>query len=237
MKLPADLTNKLRPITEVYMEKGKYDIAIKDLLRIKETYTTHHIIDYHLGLCSVNTNDFEAGVSYLEAIKQSDQLSLVKLVQTNMILGLIFTELKEYKKAETLFKYAIGINPDSSMCHSALGYVYYLIKKYDGAIVNFRKAIQLDPNNASAHNNLGFTYAEINLNITEATVECRKAIALNPKSAAYRDSLGWVYFVAGQYNEAVVELQKALEINDRNPVILEHWNKAKDKRDKARKKK
>jgi tetratricopeptide (TPR) repeat protein len=234
MKKPADLINKLKPITDVYMPKQKYDVAIQELLKLKERFSQYHVVDYYLGICNINLNAFEEGVHYLGNISNSQQLSIVQMVQTNMILGLIYTELGEYKNAEEYFQSAIKINPRSSMCHSALGYVYYLQKRYDHAISNFKKALQLDPNNASAHNNLGYTYAEINININEAVMECRKAIALNPSSAAYYDSLGWAYYASGQFGEAVKQLQKALELSPRNITIQEHLSKAIKKRDRSR---
>jgi len=235
MKKKANLKSNLDAIYNHFISKGKFGPAIEDLLKLEEEHGNSDVISYYLGVCYANSNDYERAIHYLREINDSAELSLIQLIQTNMLLGYIYTELGEYSKAEKSFKKALEINPESSMSFSALGYVYYLSKKYDLAIFNFKKAIQFDPNNASAHNNLGYTYLELGINLTEALTECRKAVALNPKSAAYRDSLGWAYFNNENYREAVKELELALHYTTRNQeIIYSHLEQAIKKRDRKK---
>ncbi len=234
MKLPGELTKKLKPVTDIYLEKRRYDSAIEDLLLLKAEFPNYDIIDYYLGICYINRDQYREGVKRLETARKSKQLGLVQLTQANMLLGLIHTEKNKLEQAELYIRKAIEINNSSSMSYSALGYVYYLRKQYDTAIQNFRRAIQMDPNNASAHNNLGYTMAEIGLNLNDAVRECRKAVMLSPNSAAYHDSLGWALFASGDYAESTKELRKALEIAPEEPLIREHLQKAMEKRDKAK---
>jgi tetratricopeptide (TPR) repeat protein len=236
MKIPSELEKRLQPVVDVFIQKKKFEGAIEALLSVKNNFSDFHIIDYYLGICYINLLDYERGIPYMDSIKLSNQLSPVQIVQANLILGLVYSQQKELDKAETVIKYAITLNPQSSMGHSALGYVYYLAKRYPDAIRFFKLAIELDPNNAGAHNNLGYTYAEIGINVNESIREARKAVALNRNSAAYRDSLGWAYYAAGQYSEAVKELQKALELDSGNPAIGQHLKEAIQKRDRHKKK-
>ncbi len=229
MKIPKDLKSKLTPITDIYLPREKYDTALDLLLELKGKFPNFHIVDYYIGISYMNLADVSQALKYLMPLTRSNQLTILQLVQGNMIQGLIFTDAQEYDRAEQVFKAAIEAHPQSSMAHSALGYIYYLIKRYDEAIRNFKVAIELDPNNPSAHNNLCFTYAEIGININEALVEGRKAVALDPNSAAYHDSLGWAYFMAQDYNSAVKQLQKAFELYPNHPDIIEHLEKAKKK--------
>lgn len=234
MKLPTELTKKLKPVTDIYLEKRRYDSAIEDLLKMKAEFPDFDIVDYYLGVCYINKDQYRDGVKRLEAVRKSKQLGLIQLTQVNMILGLIHTEKNKLDQAELYFKKAIEINNTSSMSYSALGYVYYLRRQYDTAIQNFRRALQLDPNNAGAHNNLGYTMAEIGVNLNEAVRECRKAVMLNANSAAYHDSLGWALFISGDYPESAKELRRALEIAPAEQVIQEHLQKALDKRDHSK---
>jgi tetratricopeptide (TPR) repeat protein len=227
-----ELSIKLDAILKNFINKKKFDIAIDDLLKLIDELGAVDSVVYYLGVCYANTGDLKACVECLEDISYSEELSLIQLIQTNIILGYCYTELKDFYNAEKSFKEALEINPQSSMAYSALGYVYYLNKKYDLALLNFRKALQMDPNNASAHNNLGFTYAEMGSNLSEALNECKKAISLYPKSPAYRDSLGWAYYKMGNYKEAVKELEKALNYPCvSQSLIYEHLNQAIKKRD------
>ncbi|OHD56318.1 MAG: hypothetical protein A2Y33_11975 [Spirochaetes bacterium GWF1_51_8] len=236
MKIPSELEKRLQPVVGVFIEKKKFEAAIEALASIKKNFPDFHIVDYYLGICHINLLDYDKGVRSFEAVKASNQLSPVQIAQTNLILGLVYSQLKELDKAESAIKNALNFNPQSSMAHSELGYIYYLAKRYPEAIRYFKLAIELDPNNAGAHNNLGFTYAEIGININDSIRECRKAVALNRNSPAYRDSLGWAYYAAGQYSEAVKELEKAMEYDSTNPMIAEHYKEAMQKRDRHKKK-
>jgi tetratricopeptide (TPR) repeat protein len=45
---------------------------------------------------------------------------------------------------------------------------------------------------------------------------------LKPNMGYITDSLGWVYFKLGDYERAVIELEKANELTPDDPVITEH---------------
>ncbi len=230
-----ELSRQLDSIQKNLIQKKRYDVAIEDLLKLRNDHTESDQVLYYLGVCYANTGYARKAVEHLEFIAKSEELSILQLIQVNMVLGYSYTSLEDFYNAEKCFHEVIEINPQSSMAHSALGYVYYLTKKYDLAIQNFKTAIELDPNNASARNNLGYTYAEVGINLTEAVVECRKAVALSPESAAYRDSLGWVLYTQGHYAEAARELQEALRYACAQPEILnEHLTLAIKKRDQGK---
>ncbi len=230
VKYPAEFRSKLKPV-ELFLGKGKFDAASEYLENIRKEYQKFHLVSYYMGICLVNQGFTHEAVQELETVKGSNQLSPVQLIQSRMLLGLIYTEIGDFAQAERNFKSALEINDQSSMNYSALGYVYYLMKRYDIAIQNFKKAIALDPNNAGAYNNLGYTYAEIGINLSEAVQTCKTAIRLNPMSAAYYDSLGWAYFSGQNYAESVNALQKALTLDSANQTIRKHINEAIRKRD------
>jgi tetratricopeptide (TPR) repeat protein len=233
MKRNLKLQQRVDAILETFINKNKYKPAIEDLTALERELGKRDLISYYLGVCYANINDYARAADCLKDLSSSAELTIIQLIQCNMLLGFIYTELSSYSKAEKCFKKALEINPDSSMSFSALGYVYFQAKKYDLAIFNFKKAIQIDPNNASAHNNLGYTYAELGINLSEALNECRKAVALNPSSAAYRDSLGWCLHQTNDFNGAVKELEEALNYKTKNQdIIYEHLNTAIKRRDR-----
>lgn len=47
-------------------------------------------------------------------------------------------------------------------------------------------------------------------------------MALRPSSGFFADSLGWVYFRLGDYDNAVLWLEKAIQLEPLDPVITEH---------------
>src|SRR5258708_38803149 len=53
-----------------------------------------------------------------------------------------------------------------------------------------------------------------------------RAVALRPNSGAIIDSLGWVLFRTGYYSESVEILERAVEIEPEDPVLLNHLGDA-----------
>ncbi len=223
---------KLDFILENYIEKRKFKIALSELETLRKDFEESGKLLYYLGVCNANVGEFRKAVELLENALSYSDLSLIFQIHALILLGYLYTELKEYESAEKVLKEALEMNPQSSTAYSILGYIYYENKRFDLAIYNFKRAIQIDPNNASAHNNLGYTYLEMSINLSEALNEIKKAVSLAPKSAAYRDSLGWAYYMLGNYNAAVKELEKALDLPcKKKDIIIEHYKQAVKKRD------
>jgi tetratricopeptide (TPR) repeat protein len=82
------------------------------------------------------------------------------------------------------------------------------------------------PDDISAKNDLGYLWADQGKNLVRAWEMARDAVAAEPENAAYRDSLGWALFKLGRYDEALVELKKAVDIDEPDGVILEHLGDA-----------
>jgi tetratricopeptide (TPR) repeat protein len=67
-------------------------------------------------------------------------------------------------------------------------------------------------------NALGYTLADRTDEYKEAEKLIRKALEYDPDSPAIIDSLGWVLFKRGEYEAALVELERAYEKLDDHEV-------------------
>ena len=81
------------------------------------------------------------------------------------------------------------------------------------------------PENPGALNDLGYLWADENQHLDRAHRMVQQAVESDPENGAYRDSLGWVLYRRGQYDEAVPELEKAVEMEP-DPVVLDHLGDA-----------
>lgn len=81
------------------------------------------------------------------------------------------------------------------------------------------------PENPGALNDLGYLWADENQHLDRAYRMVQQAVESDPENGAYRDSLGWVLYRKGQYDEAVSELEKAVE-KEPDPVVLDHLGDA-----------
>jgi Tfp pilus assembly protein PilF len=94
------------------------------------------------------------------------------------------------------------------------------------SIQQIKKVLELDPNNADAQNFLGYSYAEAGENLDEAESLIREALRTKPNSGHIIDSLGWVYYKKGQYDKAVVELERAHRLMPQDSTVAEHLGDA-----------
>jgi tetratricopeptide (TPR) repeat protein len=88
---------------------------------------------------------------------------------------------------------------------------------------HLKKSLELDPGFAPAQNYLGYLWAERGEHLEEALELTRKAVRSEPTNAAYLDSLAWVLFKLNRPQEALAEIQKAIEhLEKPDATVYEH---------------
>lgn len=107
-----------------------------------------------------------------------------------------------------------------------LGVLYEKKRMREKALALMERIIGLDPWHADALNFLGYSWAEQGVRLKEAHAYIEKALALKPYAGYIMDSMGWVLFQEGRASEAIPWLEKAVEREGPDPVILEHLGDA-----------
>ena len=64
------------------------------------------------------------------------------------------------------------------------------------------------------------------MNTDKAASMILEAYEKDPNDGVIMDSLGWVYFKTGDYDNAILYLEKASEINPQNAIISDHLGDA-----------
>jgi tetratricopeptide (TPR) repeat protein len=95
---------------------------------------------------------------------------------------------------------------------------------YDKAADLLKKSIALDPANAAeTYNYLGYMWADHNMHLDEAADMIKRALQLDPNNGAYLDSLGWVEYRQGKYEQALHDLNRAVQnMTKDDPVVFDH---------------
>lgn len=82
----------------------------------------------------------------------------------------------------------------------------------DQAVELLEQVLDEFPDDAMALNALGYLWADRNENLPRAHQMILRALEQDPENGAYRDSLGWVLYRQGRFDEAVSELERAIEL-------------------------
>lgn len=95
-------------------------------------------------------------------------------------------------------------------------------KRHDEAINVVERILVKEPEDPHALNFIGYTLLEQGKEMDRAYSLIKKAVSLAPKDGYIRDSLGWYYFKTGNYEKALAELHKAVQLVADDPVITKH---------------
>jgi len=124
--------------------------------------------------------------------------------------GMRYNVDKNYTKSLPNFQYAVQLDPYNGRILHALGTTYYNLNIFSKAeeILQEAKKYMIDVNTFYI---LGLNYSKLNM-FKEAEEEFQQAIYLNPKFTEVHHCLGLLYFQQGDYNGAIEQWNKILEI-------------------------
>ena len=131
-----------------------------------------------------------------------------------------FTEapLETLNLALELAQHATTTGSNIPQAFWSLGYVHLFRKEYEKAAEAVQKAIQISPNYADAYGLLALIYNNQG-NAKDAIENITKGMRLNPYySYDYPYNLGRAQYLVGRYEEAIENLNKALEKNETAPT-------------------
>ncbi|MCI0391746.1 MAG: tetratricopeptide repeat protein [Acidobacteria bacterium] len=115
-------------------------------------------------------------------------------------------------RAKAAAERAIEIDDSLAEAHTALAYVKFFYDwDWAGADEGFKRALKLNPNYATAHQWYGEFLGNMGRS-DESLLERKKAKALDPLSPIITSELGLSYFETRQYDQAVEEFRKAVEL-------------------------
>ncbi len=164
--------------------------------------------------------DFKKAADFFTQAVQRDPryaLSYAGLADTYSLLGYsgYLLPSEAWPKAKTAAMQALEIDDSLPEAHTSLGLVR---EHYDwdwsGAEREFKRAIELNPNSATAHLWYGDFLA--NTGRLEAGMqEVKRAQQLDPMSLIINTTLGWQYYLSRQYDQAVDQLHKVLDLDQR----------------------
>jgi mono/diheme cytochrome c family protein len=122
-------------------------------------------------------------------------------------------------------KMMVERNPRDAAIRADLAAVLLSANHPDEARKEAEDALKDDPNNARAQTVLGNYWIDRN-QLVPARTAFAAAVASDPDDADTRNNLGWLLYVEGRAGEAIVHLEKAIELRPDDTLARQNLEKA-----------
>ena len=134
---------------------------------------------------------------------------------------------KEYEKAITFFNkglnYVVNNKPLKAEFYNYLGDAYHFFGNDKKSDECYQKSLDLIPDNVIVLNNYSYYLSLREKDLEKAERMSKRCVELSPNQSTYQDTYGWVLYKLKRFNEAKEWLQKAVEGDDKSPVVIEHY--------------
>ncbi len=119
-----------------------------------------------------------------------------------------------FNQSRNAARKALSLDSEIPESHISLAITDIALLKPAEAQASLQKALALDPNSAFAHDVSCWLENEMGKS-SEAIAECRKATELDPLSLVYNFDLANTLYLARQYDQAIQQANRTLEIDPR----------------------
>jgi tetratricopeptide (TPR) repeat protein len=125
----------------------------------------------------------------------------------------------DWSEAEKYFRYALRINPNSSMIHTNYSVMLVFARRYEEAISESMRAQELDPLSAYINTRVGMAFFYSG-NYEKAIAEYQAALTINAGYFFTHLNLGNTYLAKNMLREAAIEYRKAVDLSNGTPVAV-----------------
>jgi serine/threonine-protein kinase len=126
--------------------------------------------------------------------------------------GAYISAERAHPLADAAAKKALELDDSSAEAHVSLATVRFMHYEWAAAEQEFRRALALNPNYATAHHWYALHLAALGRS-AEAIEHARRAQGLDPLSLVITANTGWCYFLARQYDLAIEQSRRALDLD------------------------
>ena len=199
-----------RHLGEVYLNQGKYRLALKQLKKAEELFPSDHILQDDIGLAYLYLKDPDLAIDYFKkALEIKDDYTPAR---NN--LGNAYAEKKEWDKAIEQYKIVTAdlLYGTPQFPLSNLGFVYSELQEYALAAQYFRKALDIKPDFVQALYGLAKTDIATD-RVPEAIARLENAVDISPDSAILYFELARAYALNQDYTKALSAYHRVVELN------------------------
>jgi len=193
----------LQKMADLYTDLKKYDLAEVSLKLILQQQSGDIKATEQYGLLLIKQKKYPDAEKHLAQVVAKQQSW-----SAYNGLGIIATLQGDYLKAESFFKKADSISPNSPELLNNIGFALYSADKLTEAAPYYLKALQINP---------GFKKAVYNYALLQARLsnyeQAHSAFAKVSSPAEANNNTGYIAMMNGDYAEANTYLQEAINIS------------------------
>ncbi len=229
----SDLLSVQRDIAEEITDRLRLKLSGAEKDRLTKHYTENPEAYqlYLKGRYFLNARTEESigkAIAYFQqAIAKDPVYALAYSGLADSYSALVFpveavTPREAMPKAKEAAMKALAIDNALAEAHASLGYVkFYFDWDWPGAETEFKRGIELNPAYAEGHHYYSHFLIAMGRD-EESLIESRRCLELEPLNLLLNVHLGWHYLYARQYDQAVNQLKKTLEM-DANFAQTHRW--------------
>jgi len=202
----------------LYFDNRKYDEAEVVMSEAVLSFPEDFYVNLILGLSLAQQSKHSEAEKYLK------KSSLLNPTDITALSAYAFTlnQLKENDKAIFYIKQALEIEPDNVQLIGTLAMIYNGMQSNEISDSLYERALELKPDDPLINNNYSYAFATRKIQLERALKMVQISIAADSLNSSYLDTIGWVHFMLGNYKEAKLYLEKAIEVGGESAVMLDH---------------
>jgi len=134
------------------------------------------------------------------------------------LLGIIYRERGDHKRAMELFLKAVNLNGSIAPYHGNLGNAYLVMEQFAAAAACYRQVLAIEPGSQLARFGLGMAHIG-QKDFAAAAIELEKVVKVDANNVDAHSNFGTALSELGRHNEAVPYFKHALALKPTNAGI------------------
>jgi TolB-like protein/Tfp pilus assembly protein PilF len=172
----------------------------------------------HLGTVYAGVPPEETRPKAISAAQKALELD-PELAGAHVLLAQTYQRLWKWSEAGAEFKRALELQPNDADAIRGLAMWLVCEGRAEDGVARLQRARELDPINVQGLVNDGFLLFQAR-HYDESMQTLQSALAVQPDIAVAHWYMGYTLIAKGQPEQAIPELEKAVELSDRSPAVI-----------------
>lgn len=202
----------------LYFDNRKYSESEKVMREAIVSFPENFAVNLILGLSLAQNSKYSDALPYLKRAVDLNQNDI------NALSAYAFTlnQLKDDDKAIFYLQRALSLEPNDVNLIGQLALIYNAKRVYEKSDSLYERALELDPGNGLISNNFAYSFSVRGVNLERALSMVNIALETDSMNSAYLDTKGWVLYKLGNYADAKIFIERAIELGGESAVLVDH---------------